>query len=87
MWHVDHAFGVIRLKVLWRYHSGICHIVVDKIGTYNPGKAEVCNLNRSRTQSLNCKAFATSVAVEIYENIQLALGYGIGAAAVTPVAR
>jgi hypothetical protein len=60
---------MIRLKVLGRYNSRICDIVIDETGTYYPGKAEISNLHRSRTQRLNCKAFATSVAIEVYEHI------------------
>ena len=68
----------------WHY-SRICDVVVDEIGPDDPGKAKVGDLYRSRTQRLNCKAFTTSVAVEVYENIQFALGDGVGAAAVAPV--
>jgi hypothetical protein len=69
----------------WHY-SRICDVVVDEIGPDDPGKAKVGDLYRSGTQRLNCKAFTTSVAVEVYEHIQLALGNGVGTAAVAPVA-
>ncbi len=76
---------MIWLQVLRGYYCRICDIVVDKIGTYNSRKAKICNLHRGRTHRLDCKAFTTSVTVEVYEHIQFALGNGISAAAVAPV--
>jgi hypothetical protein len=85
MRHVDHALRVKGLEILRGHYDGICDIVVDESCPNDSRKPEVSDLYRGGTQGLNCKALAVCVAVEVYENIQFALGDGVGAAAVAPV--
>jgi hypothetical protein len=83
--HVNHALRVKGLKILRGHYNRIRDIVVDEGCPNDSRKPEVCDLHRGGTQGLDCKTLAVCVSVEVYEDIQFALGDGVGAAAVAPV--